>query len=44
MEAVDLAKFELPKEFEKPVCQIRGIYALDGELQAWMKKQLNVAF
>jgi len=43
MEAVDLAKFELPKEFEKPVCQIRGIYALDGELREWMKKELNVA-
>jgi hypothetical protein len=42
MEAIDLAKFELPKEFEKPVCQIRGIYPVEGELRTWLMNELGV--
>jgi hypothetical protein len=41
-EALDLAKFELPKQFEKPVCELKGVYALEGELKEWLKKELNV--
>jgi len=42
-DAVDVAKFELPEKFEKPVCQLKGIYAVDGELRDWLQKELNVA-
>jgi len=42
-EAVDLAKFELPQAFKKPVCKVKGIYALEGELRDWMRKELNAA-
>ena len=42
-EAVDLAKFELPKQFEKPVCELKGVYALEGDLKEWLRKELNVA-
>ena len=41
-EATELAKFELPKRFEKPVCELKGVYALEGELKEWMKEELNV--
>jgi hypothetical protein len=41
-EAVDLAKFDLPKQFEKPVCELKGVYALEGELKEWLKKELNI--
>ena len=41
-EALELAKFELPKRFEKPVCELKGVYALEGELKEWLKKELNV--
>jgi len=41
-EAVELAKFELPSEFDKTVCELKGVYALEGELKDWLKKQLNV--
>jgi hypothetical protein len=41
-EAVELAKFELPQEFLKPVCELKGVYALEGELKTWLKKELNV--
>jgi hypothetical protein len=37
-----LAKFELPKEFEKEVCELKGLYALDGDLKGWLKKELGV--
>jgi hypothetical protein len=40
-EAVDLAKFELPERFENPVCNFKGVYAPDGELRDWLKKELN---
>ena len=41
-QALELAKFELPKKFEKPVCELKGVYALEGELKEWLKKELNV--
>jgi hypothetical protein len=41
-EAVELAKFELPQRFEKSVCELKGVYALEGELKEWLKKELNV--
>jgi len=41
-EALELAKFELPKQFEKPICELKGVYALEGELKEWLKKELNV--
>lgn len=40
-EAVELAKFELPKRFELPVCQYRGIYPVEGEFRDWLRKELN---
>jgi hypothetical protein len=40
-EAVELAKFELPEKFEKPVCELKGVYALEGELKTWLMKELN---
>ena len=40
-EAVELAKLELPKEFEKPVCELKGVYALDEELMAWLKEAID---
>jgi hypothetical protein len=39
-EAVDLAKFELPERFTKPICNFKGVYAPDGELKDWLKKEL----
>ena len=42
-EAVELAKFELPLRFEKTVCLLKGVYAPEGELKEWLKKELNVA-
>jgi hypothetical protein len=42
-EAVDLAKFELPERFEKPVCNFKGVYAPDGELRDWLRQELNAA-
>jgi hypothetical protein len=41
-EAVEVAKFELPKRFEKPVCELKGIYAPEGDVKAWLKKELGV--
>jgi hypothetical protein len=38
---VDVAKFDLPEKFEKPVCQLKGIYAVEGELRDWLKKELK---
>lgn len=40
-EAVELARFELPERFEKPVCELKGVYALDDELQQWLKEELQ---
>jgi hypothetical protein len=42
-EAVELARIELPQRFEKPVCALKGIYALDEELKDWLKKELKAA-
>jgi hypothetical protein len=42
-EAVDLAKFELPERFAKPVCNFKGVYSPDGELKDWLRKELNAA-
>jgi hypothetical protein len=42
-EAVELAKFELPDNFQKPVCELKGVYALEGELKDWLKKELGVS-
>ena len=41
-EAVELAKFELPERFEKDVCELKGVYALDDDIKDWLKKELNV--
>jgi hypothetical protein len=38
-----VAKFELPKQFEKDVCELKGIYAPDEDVKAWLKKELGVA-
>jgi hypothetical protein len=40
-EAVELAKFELPKRFEKPICELKGVYAVEGEVKEWLMKELN---
>jgi hypothetical protein len=37
----DPAKFELPERFEKPVCNFKGVYAPDGELKEWLRKEFN---
>jgi hypothetical protein len=42
-EAVEMAKFELPKRFEKDVCELKGVYALDPEIKAWLKQELQVS-
>jgi hypothetical protein len=41
-EAVELAKFELPKEFEKPVCELKGVYAVEDDVKTWLMKELDV--
>jgi predicted esterase YcpF (UPF0227 family) len=41
-EAKELAKFDLPEQFEKDVCELKGVYALDDEIKVWLKKELNV--
>ncbi|MBN1847507.1 MAG: hypothetical protein JW932_02895 [Deltaproteobacteria bacterium] len=40
-EAIELARFELPEQFEKPVCELKGVYALEGEVKEWLQKELN---
>ena len=40
-EALELAKFELPGRFEKDVCELKGVYALDDDVKAWLKQELN---
>jgi hypothetical protein len=42
-DAVELAQFELPERFEKTVCLLKGVYAPEGELKEWLKKELNFA-
>ena len=41
-EAIELAKIDLPERFEKPVCELKGIYAPDEDLKQWLKMELNV--
>jgi hypothetical protein len=38
-----LAKFELPKQFEKDVCELKGVYALDPDVKQWLKQELGVS-
>ena len=42
-EAVELARFELPEQFERDVCELKGVYALDDDIKAWLQKKLGVA-
>ncbi len=42
-EAVELAQFELPEQFERDVCELKGVYALDDDIKAWLKGELGVA-
>jgi hypothetical protein len=41
-EAQEIAKFELPPEFEKPICELKGVYAPEEDLKKWLKSELNV--
>ena len=41
-EAIELAQFELPKQFERDVCELKGVYALDDDTKAWLKKELGL--
>ena len=41
-EALELAEFELPNRFEKDVCELKGVYALDDDIKAWLKSDLGV--
>lgn len=41
-EALELAKIKLPKRFEKPICELKGIYAVEDDLKEWLKKELDV--
>ncbi len=29
-------------KFEKPVCELKGVYAVEGEVKAWLMKELDV--
>jgi hypothetical protein len=42
-EAQELAQFELPSRFEKDVCELKGVYALDDDVKDWLKEELGVA-
>lgn len=42
-EALELARIELPAQFEKPVCELKGVYAVDGDLKDWLRKKLDPA-
>ena len=42
-DAVELAKIELPEQFEKAGCLHKGMYAVEGELKEWLRKELNAA-
>ena len=41
-EAIELAKFELPKKFENPICELKGVYAIDSPVKEWLRKELQV--
>ena len=40
-EAVELAQFELPSQYEKDVCELKGVYALEDDLKTWLKSELG---
>ena len=40
-EAVELAQFELPSQYEKDVCELKGVYALEDDVKAWLKSELG---
>ena len=42
-EAKELARFELPDEFQKPVCELKGVYALDDDLKKWLQDELGAS-
>ncbi len=42
-EAIELARIELPKEYENPVCELKGVYEPSPEVKAWLKQELGVA-
>lgn len=41
-EAVELAQFELPSQYEKDVCELKGVYALEDDVKDWLKSELGV--
>lgn len=41
-EAIELAQFELPSQFEKEVCELKGVYGLDQDLKDWLMRELGV--
>lgn len=41
-EVIDIAKFAIPEEFQKPVCEIQTAYAPEGKLKEWLRKELSV--
>ena len=41
-EAVELARFELPERFEKPVCELKGVYPLEPEARQWLRSELGL--
>jgi hypothetical protein len=41
-EARELAAFELPARFEKDVCELKGLYALDEDVKSWLKSELGL--
>ena len=41
-EAVELARFKVPEKYYQPVCELKGVYALEGDLKTWLKKELAV--
>jgi len=41
-QAEELACFELPKRFEKEVCELKGVYAPDERVKAWLKAELGL--
>jgi hypothetical protein len=41
-EAEELARFELPERFEKDVCELKGVYALEPDVREWLQAELGV--
>ena len=41
-EAAELARFELPGRFERDVCELKGVYALEPDVKEWLKGELGV--